>query len=225
MNFKNSLEPAGWTCITCSTGTYFPKFNGPRSPYDDPVFDAGWGFCLPSVELYDLFDAADARRDVTFYDLRNDQDRYSPSRDDTGLFNKKYLPRLEPKRAGSDPLNYDNNYRAIRYADVLLMAAEAEAQSGGANAEDYLNQVRPRAYGDNSHDYDASEGLLLEAIYTERRKELAGEGHRFFDLVRTKKAAAAINGFTEKKNEIFPIPLVELELALAQDRWKQNPGY
>jgi hypothetical protein len=221
----NSLEPAGWTCITCSTGTYFPKFNGPRSPYDDPVFDAGWGFCLPSVELYDLFDAADARRDVTFYDLRNDQDRYSPSRDDTGLFNKKYLPRLEPKRAGSDPLNYDNNYRAIRYADVLLMAAEAEAQSGGANAEDYLNQVRARAYGDNSHDYDASEGLLLEAIYTERRKELAGEGHRFFDLVRTKKAAAAINGFTEKKNEIFPIPLVELELALAQDRWKQNPGY
>jgi hypothetical protein len=65
----------------------------------------------------------------------------------------------------------------------------------------------------------------LEAIYTERRKELAGEGHRFFDLVRTKKAAAAIDGFTENKNEIFPIPLVELELALAQERWKQNPGY
>ena len=220
----NSLEPAGWECITCSTGTYFPKFNGPRS-LSDGIFDSGWGFCLPSVELYDLFDATDARRDVTFFDLRNKQDNYEPSRDDTGLFNRKYLPRLLPQRAGSDPLNYDNNYRAIRYADVLLMAAEAEAQSGGSNAEDYLNQVRERAYGDKSHDYKSSEGALLDAIYQERRKELAGEGHRFFDLVRTKKAAAAIDGFTANKNEIFPIPLIELELALAQDRWKQNPGY
>jgi len=220
-----SIEAAGWSTLNISSGTYFPKFNGPRSPYDDPVYDAGWGFCLPSVELYDLFDAADARRDVTFYDLRNDQDRYSPGRGDTGLFNKKYMPRLEPTRAGSDPLNYDNNYRAIRYADVLLMAAEAEAQSGGSNGEDYLNEVRARAYGDNSQDYTASEGTLLDAIYTERRKELAGEGHRFFDLVRTKKAAAAIEGFTENKNEVFPIPLTELKLADAVERWGQNPKY
>lgn len=221
----SSVMAASWTNINGSNGTYFPKFNGPRSPFADDVFDAGWGFCLPSVELYDLFDATDARRDVTFYDLRNDQDKYSPGRDDTGLFNRKYMPRLEPKRAGSDPLNYDNNYRAIRYADVLLMAAEAEAQSGGPNAEDYLNEVRARAYGDNSQDYTSSEGSLLEAIYTERRKELAGEGHRFFDLVRTKKAAAAIENFTENKNELFPIPLIELELAQAKERWGQNPGY
>lgn len=222
-----SVEAAGWVFIQGSTGTYFPKFNGPRSPYADPdsVFDSGWGFCLPSVELYDLFEANDSRRDITFYDLRDNQDIYSPGRDDSGLFNKKYMPRLEPKRAGSDPLNYDNNYRAIRYADVLLMAAEAEAQSNGSNAEDYLNEVRARAYGDNSHDYSATEGDLLEAIYTERRKELAGEGHRFFDLVRTKKAAATIDGFTENKNELFPIPLIELELAQAVERWGQNPGY
>ena len=221
----SSVMAAGWDNINGSNGTYFPKFNGPRSPFDDPVYDAGWGFCLPSVALYDMFDESDARRDVTFYDLREDQDRYSQGRDDTGLFNKKYMPRKEPSRAGSDPLNYDNNYRAIRYADVLLMAAEAEAQSGGADAENYLNQVRARAHGDNSQDYTASEGALLDAIYTERRKELAGEGHRFFDLVRTKKAAAAIDGFTENKNEIFPIPLIELNLALATERWGQNQGY
>lgn len=221
----SSVMAASWSNINGSNGNYFPKFNGPRSPYDDPVFDAGWGFCLPKVALYELYDAADARRDLTFYDLRNDQDRYSQGREDSGLFNKKYMPRAEPKRSGSDPLNYDNNIRAIRYADVLLMAAEAEAQSGGTNAEDYLNQVRARAYGDNSKDYQASEGALLEAIYTERRKELAGEGHRFFDLVRTKKAAANIEGFTENKNEIFPIPLIELKLVLAEERWGQNPGY
>ena len=219
------VEPAGWDCIICSEGSYFPKFCGPRSPYDNSEFVTGWGFCLPSQELYDLFDANDARRDVTFYDLRDEQDSYSQGRDDTGLFNKKYIPRKIDETAGSDPLNYANNYRSIRYADVLLMAAEAHAQSGGANAEDYLNQVRFRAYGDNSHDYSSAEGDLLEAIYAERRKELAGEGHRFFDLVRTNKAAAAIPGFTANKNEVFPIPLIELELANAVERWGQNQGY
>ena len=219
------VEPAGWNCIICSEGSYFPKFCGPRSPYDNSEFVTGWGFCLPSQELYDLYDEDDARRDVTIYDLRDQQDSYSQGRDDTGLFNKKYIPRKADDRAGSDPLNFANNYRSIRYADVLLMAAEADAQSGGANAETYLNQVRARAYGDNSHDYTAAEGDILEAIYSERRKELAGEGHRFFDLVRTGQAAAAIPGFIANKNEVFPIPLVELELANAVGRWGQNQGY
>ena len=228
------VEPAGWDCIICSEGSYFPKFCGPRSPYDNQEYVTGWGFCLPSQELYDLFDANDARRDVTFYDLRDQQDSYSQGRDDTGLFNKKYIPRKADDRAGSDPLNYANNYRAIRYADVLLMAAEADAQSGGANAVTYLNEVRARAYGDNSHDYPAAEDIdistglqvtILKAIYSERRKELAGEGHRFFDLVRTGQAAAAIPGFTANKNEVFPIPLIELELANAVERWGQNQGY
>ena len=219
------VEPAGWDCIICSEGSYFPKFCGPRSPYDNQEFVTGWGFCLPSQELYDLFDATDARRDVTFYDLRDQQDSYSQGRDDTGLFNKKYIPRKADDRAGSDPLNFANNYRSIRYADVLLMAAEADVLSGGANAETYLNEVRARAYGDSSHDFSAAEGDLLDAIYLERRKELAGEGHRFFDLVRTNKAAAAIPGFTANKNEVFPIPLIELELANAVGRWGQNQGY
>lgn len=218
------IQAASWSCIECSQGTYFPKFCGPRSPYDNPVYDAGWGFCLPSVELYDLFEDGDARREVTFYDLRDAQDSYSQGRDDTGLFNRKYLPRKGDDREGSDPLNYLNNYRSIRYADVLLMAAEAEARSGGSNAAEYLNQVRERAYGDTSHDYDGSEGELLEAIYLERRKELAGEGHRFFDLVRTNQAASHIEGFTTNKNEVFPIPLIELQLANATERWG-NPGY
>jgi len=219
------VEPAGWNCIICSEGSYFPKFCGPRSPYDNQEFVTGWGFCLPSQELYDLYEAGDARRDVTIYDLRDQQDSYSQGRDDTGLFNKKYIPRKADDRAGSDPLNFANNYRSIRYADVLLMAAEADVQSGGANAETYLNEVRARAYGDNSHDYTAAEGDLLEAIYLERRKELAGEGHRFFDLVRTGQAAAKIPGFTANKNEVFPIPLIELELANAVERWGQNQGY
>ena len=65
---------------------------------------------------------------------------------------------------------------------------------------------------------------ILEAIYLERRKEMAGEGHGFFDLVRTNRAASTIEGFTANKNEVFPIPLIELQLAQAEDRWG-NPGY
>jgi hypothetical protein len=172
-----------------------------------------------------LFSDNDARRDVTFYDLRSGDINYSLSRDDTGLFNLKYLPRKEDDRQGADPLNFANNYRSIRYADVLLMAAEAEAQSGNtSNAESYLNLVRARAYGNESNNYSASEGSLLDAIYLERRKELAGEGHYFFDLVRTGRAATTIPGFTNNKNEVFPIPLIELQLAQAEERWG-NPGY
>jgi len=219
------VEGASWGCPQCSEGSYFVKFNGPRSPYDNTIYEAGWGFNIPSLELYEEFDANDLRREVTFLDLRDVPDSYSPSRDNSGFFNKKYLPRKADERAGSDPLNYANNYRAIRYADVLLMAAEAEAQSGGANAENYLNQVRARAFGDNSHDYTSGEGAILEAIYNERRLEFAGEGHRFFDLVRTNKAASRINGFQAGKNEVFPIPQVELELANAIEKWGQNPGY
>lgn len=218
------VEGADWGCIQCSEGSYFVQFCGPRSPYDNPVYRSGWGFCLPSLELYGLFDDDVSRREVTFYDLREAQDSYSPGRDDTGLFNKKYMPRKADDRVGANPLNHANNYRSIRYADVLLMAAEAEAQSGGGNAQNYLNQVRARAFGNNSNDYTSGEGNLLEAIYNERRIELAGEGYRFFDLVRTNRAAAAIEGFTANKNEVFPIPLIELQLANAIDRWG-NQGY
>lgn len=221
----SGVEGASWSCIICSEGSYFVKFNGPRSPFNDSTFDAGWGFNIPSQEIYDAFDATDARRAVTFLDLRDKPDSYGHSRDNSGFFNRKYLPRLADPRAGSDPLNFANNYRAIRYADVLLMAAEAEAQSSGANAANYLNQVRARAFGNNSHDYTSGEGDLLEAIYNERRLEFVGEGLRFFDLVRTNKAASRIPNFKVNKNEIFPIPLVELQLANAVEKWGQNPGY
>ena len=235
-----SVEGAGWGCIQCSEGNYLPQNNAPRD-YSGPIYKSGWGISLPTQQLYDTFASGDSRRDATLFEPNAND--YTVSRENTGYYCKKYLPTQanENSRMGSDPLNYENNYRAIRYADVLLMAAEAEAQSGGVNAADYLNLVRARAFGDNSHDYPYDgESNLLEAIYDERRLELATEGHRYFDLVRTGKAKAAYDAyntsiagsdvfgeisFDENKNEIFPIPLVELELANATSRWGQNPGY
>ena len=235
-----SVEGAGWGCIQCSEGNYLPQNNAPRD-YTGPVYKFGWGFSLPTQQLYDAYSNGDQRRDITILEPKLTE--YSPSRENTGYFSKKYLPTQENEdtRTGSDPLNYDNNYRSIRYSDVLLMAAEAAAQSSGANSISYLNQVRNRAFGNNSHDYPYNgESDLLVAIADERRLEFAGEGHRFFDLVRTGKAKAAFDNynstrpnptpeteinFTVNKNEVFPIPLVELELANAIGTWGQNPGY
>ena len=237
-----SVEGAGWGCIVCSEGTYMPKFNNPRSPYENDTYIAGWGFSLPTPLLYNAFEVGDSRRDLTILDVRTDTTR-DKSREDTGFFTKKYVVNAtnDGSRNGADPLNFENNYRAIRYADVLLMAAEAHANNNNASkAESYLNQVRERAFGDNSQNYTSSEGTLDDAIFNERRLELAAEGHYFFDLVRTGRAKAAFDSYnsnyasgetrpaiqyTENKNEFLPIPLVELELANAIDRWGQNEGY
>ena len=90
-------------------------------------------------------------------------------------------------------------------------------------AQSYLNRVRQRAFGDNMHNISATGATLTESIYNERRVELVGEGHRFFDLVRTGKAAQEINGFKTDKHEVFPIPAIEIQLT--GNRWAQNPNY
>jgi hypothetical protein len=100
-------------------------------------------------------------------------------------------------------------------ADSYLM--EAEALGGtGARAQALLDAVRARVGL-------ASTPVSLAAIKAERRAELAGEGHRFFDLVRWGDAAAklASRGFKAGKNEVFPIPYKELQ----NTKLVQNPGY
>jgi hypothetical protein len=104
----------------------------------------------------------------------------------------------------------------------LLMAAEANSRGNldGGKALIYLNRVRQRA---GLSPINASGDQLTQAIYNDRRVELVGEGHRFFDLVRTGRASSEIDGFIEGKSEIFPIPSLEVELT--GGRWSQNPGY
>ena len=139
----------------------------------------------------------------------------------TGYYNRKYLPR-QNDNLGDANLTQPNNYRAIRYADVLLMAAEALNRGGidDAQARAYLNMVRDRA---GLAPVDDSGTSLTEQIYMDRRSEMIGEGHRFFDLVRTGRAEQFIDGFTTGKNEVFPIPLEEIQFA--QGNWDQNAGY
>ena len=104
------------------------------------------------------------------------------------------------------------------------MAAEAFNRSGNdLKGRTYLNLVRRRAFADLNHDITASNAALTDFIWAERRVELLGEGHRFFDLVRTGKAATSITGFKAGKNELFPIPFEEIQFSAGN--WSQNSGY
>ena len=115
-------------------------------------------------------------------------------------------------------MNYQQDDYIIRLADTYLMEAEALVQGGGdiARAATLLNAVRARVGL-------APIAATLDNIYNERRLELATEGHRWFDLVRTGQAPTvlAFKGFKANKNEVLPIPLFELN----NTKLVQNPGY
>ncbi|MEN2400137.1 RagB/SusD family nutrient uptake outer membrane protein [Flavobacterium sp. MC2016-06] len=230
------VEGAGFGCLQCSEGNVAVGFSGVRN-FSGPLFSSGFSFNIPTKESADAFEAGDKRKDVAILDIvafaaaNASYDNgagvsYGKGNEDTGYFNRKYLPRKRSSAAAGDlNLTNPNNYRAIRYADVLLMAAEAYNRGGidDGKARGYLNQVRRRAFGDSNHDIAASGAALTDFILAERRVELFGEGHRFFDLVRTGKAVGTIAGFKANKNELFPLPIEEIQFA--NGNWQQNPGY
>ncbi len=221
-------EGASFDCLQCSSGNVAVGFNGIRN-YTGPLFDSGYSFNVPTAETYSAYDADDKRRDVAVLDIEawaaSTGATYGTGYEHTGYFNRKYIARKGDQNLGDQNLTNPNNYRSIRYADVLLMAAEAlnRGNISDERARTYLNQVRRRAFGNTSHDVVSGGTNLTNDIWRERRLELVGEGHRFFDLVRTGKAASAINGFVAGKHEVFPVPFEEIQLS--NGNWEQNPNY
>ena len=221
------VEGAGFGCLQCSEGNVAVGFNGIRN-YNGPTFDSGFSFNIPVQEVFDAFETGDNRRDVAILDINawaaSTGATFSEGFEHTGFYNRKYIARKGDLNTGDANLTNPNNYRAIRYADVLLMAAEALNRGGisDTRALEYLNRVRRRAFGDMNHDISDSGNTLTQVIYNERRLELVGEGHRFFDLVRTGNGNL-INGFTVDKNELFPVPIEEIQFS--NGNWSQNPGY
>jgi starch-binding outer membrane protein, SusD/RagB family len=221
-------EGGSYGCLECLEGNPAVGFHGIRG-YKGPVYGDGNSYNLPTADLYNAYDINDLRRDATVLDIEAWKDAHPEVEyvigggGHTGYYNNKYLKRADELGPPDNDLTSPVNYRVIRFSDVLLMAAEAHNRKSGADdatAREYLNLVRDRA---NMPDINLSGSALTEAIWAERRLELGGEGHRFFDLVRTGKAADAIDGFVAGKHELFPIPQVEIDLAGAG--WKQNPGY
>jgi len=221
----SDLEGAGFGCLQCSEGNVAVGFNGIRN-YTGPIFDSGFSFNVPTQEVVDEFEDGDVRKDVAILDIEAwasaNSATFGVGFEHTGYFNRKYIARKGDLNTGDANLTNPNNYRAIRFADVLLMASEAlnRGAISDTRALTYLNRVRSRA---TLPSVSFTGSNLTNAIYHERRVELVGEGHRFFDLVRTGRAAQEIDGFVSGKHEVFPIPLIEIQLS--GNRWAQNPGY
>ncbi len=222
------VEGAGFGCLQCSEGNVAVGFSGVRG-YSGPLFTPGFSFNVPVQEVVDAFEEGDLRKDVAILDIEawsaQTGATFTTGFEHTGYFNRKYLPRVRSSQAAGDlNLTNPNNYRAIRFADVLLMAAEAYNRGGidDTKAQNYLNRVRERAFGNSSKNSTSTGEALRDEIYLERRLELVGEGHRFFDLVRTGRGNE-IDGFSPNKNELFPIPIEEIQFS--NGNWTQNTGY
>lgn len=200
----------------------------------------GWGFNRPSMDLMHSFETNDPRLEATVIHLGEVLDSVAiagdvPTPDETrdGDGNLIEVEAYNQKvwTTGTDVASqWGHNRRILRYADVLLMAAEALNENGNPEeALAYLNDVRERAReGNPSILPDATEtdqDLLRDIIIEERRHELALEGHRFWDLIRTGKATAVLGplGFVPGKHELLPIPQSEMDLI--QNEWQPNPGW
>ena len=200
----------------------------------------GWGFNRPTLDLRNSFETGDPRLEATIIDLgeildgieiKGDGTTPDETRDnedniiEVECYNQKvWVP-------GDNTITqYAHNRRLIRYADVLLMAAEALNENNkSGQALQYLNLVRERARQENTSILpditETGKDALRDIIIRERRSELAMEGHRFWDLVRTGKAASVLGplGFVEGKNEWLPVPQNEIDIS--QGTLTQNPNW
>ncbi len=231
IQYSNASPYYNWGGTTRGQGNYAVQQCGIRGLTGSSPYAAGWSTNLPTQDLANAYQAGDKRKDVTCLDIeayKNANPSFGityqvPPYKNTGLYNQKYLPR-KGETSGQIELNYLNNQRIIRLAEVYLMYAEANNRKStpdDATAQQYLNKVRQRAFGDSNHGIIATGNTLKEAIWTERRLELGMEGDRFFDLVRTGQAATKLKGFIAGKNEVFPIPQTEIEVS----GLTQNAGY
>ncbi len=183
----------------------------------------GWGFNTPSLSLVNAYEPGDVRKaatiifaGTTLYDGRVVPNTVSNPRYNYKAYSSAY----------TDAWETDTDIKYLRYAEVILMKAEALNELNSTSAAiPLLNQIRNRAGLANTT--AASQADVRTAIWKERRVEMAFEHDRFFDLVRTGQAVAAfaVDGktFVTGKNELFPLP--QSFITQAAGLSTQNPGY
>jgi hypothetical protein len=209
-------------------GSQFAQIQGIRG-----IPNLGWGFNAPSQILMDSYETGDPRKAASVIADGDVLDGKKVKADASGykFFNKKAYTNLTERGIYGRPPEAQGtwvNIRVIRYADVILMHAEAACEMGDTNeALAKLEMIRARARGgDNSilpkiTTTDINE--LRAKIHQERRIELAMEWERFYDLVRWDEAKSVIPNFVAGKHELFPIPQTEIDKS--EGIITQNPGY
>jgi hypothetical protein len=191
----------------------------------------GWGFNVPTQALADAFEPGDPRRDATiiFRGETTPEGDAVPTSVPNPMYNQKaYVPSSYYVSGFNQ--GADQNIRVLRYAEILLMNAEAANELGDiSKAENSLNQVRARARQGNPNilaDVTTTDKDQLRlAIWHERQVELAMEFDRYFDVIRQGRAAEIFGpkGWKANKNEVWPIPSDEIDLSAGV--LTQNPGY
>ena len=217
-NSRESLFEIQCSDLGQSTGTDVPYFEyayhqGPRG--NNPSNMQGWGFCVPSDDLIKFFkDRGETIRPATtllYSGTTTPEGDYISEKCDNPVYNGKVYTPSAYNDWSYNGYGFDHNVRILRYSDVLLMYAEAVARKAKEYAKSSLtgqaafDWVRDRAGL-------APVGLSVDAVLDERRAELAMEEDRFFDLVRTGKAASVLKGDKECKNNVFPIPANQIQL-------------
>ncbi|KQT18424.1 hypothetical protein ASG31_06790 [Chryseobacterium sp. Leaf404] len=230
-NFNHLFRPAGefgsesvievnCQCSSQFGGSQYAEVQGVRNQY-------GWGFFTPSAALESAFESGDIRKELTILregEITPEGDLIKKGDPQAGnTWNQKaYVPTsVNDASCGYGSIQ---NIRILRFAEILLINAEAANELGNtAMAVTNLNKVRNRAGLVNTT--ASAQGTLRTAIWQERRVELAMEGDRFVDLVRTGQAATVLAsyGYKANKNEVFPIPLNSINQS--NGVLSQNPGY
>ncbi|MDX1477533.1 MAG: RagB/SusD family nutrient uptake outer membrane protein [Saprospiraceae bacterium] len=248
----NPLYTSDWGWFEGIDGNGIVQLCGVRGLCEDhPFYQAGWGFMLPTQSLWDHYLSDDTyRRDAAIISVDElaqeiadagascnpvvDLTQGNPV-DYTGYWQEKfcnYKNYVGNNVNGGDPnLTKDANVYVIRYADVLLMLAEALHRGSGSDGQamGYIDQVRERAAGpgDNTGNFRTAAQVMadqgwsfLDLIWYERRAELALEGDRWYDLVRSGRAASSLFAGDPIRSTNFderhlwlPIALEELSVA------------
>ncbi len=235
----------------------YNNFEAPNNGYDqiapmtgirgDALNGGGWSVAVPTLAVFDTWDAEDYRRAVsmqteaTINDTIVDYTQFDKSGHEHAA-NQPYIAkyiRFPGDFARGNARATSHNYSMIRYAEVLLIAAEAAVELGdNASAITYINQVRARARSGGSWKNtpasaapaDISGTVTVTDVLEERRLELAFECKRWYDIARRKIgstvfSASGLEG--EKPNftdddYLMPLPEDELE---RNGNLTQNPGY
>jgi hypothetical protein len=212
-------------------GNHWMVMYGIREQWSYP-YGNGWGGATVNPKLWNTFDENDTRRSASIISISEesiDFENESKQREYTGFYNKKYSPMVDEegnsvvieKGGVNFMIGQFQDYVSIRYADVLLMAAEL----GSPNAQDYFDEVRTRAYQDNFSPLTVTQ----ENIMKERQLEFALEGHRYWDLLRQGISVAAeeiaesttvLNGGAPATKTIQAAKIVETQ-GLQQIPWTQ----
>ena len=218
INYISEGGVRSWDAPIATGGNIFAVLTGIPAIKGSSDYQEGWGFGPVRKAAYDMYDETDIRRDGGILNFTKYAEEtgasYTPRwEDEGGYFLKKYIARVGGNHGylADANMNHGNNERVYRYAETLLNAAELSVLLG-QDGSSYLKQVRDRAQCQDT-------GVSRDDIIQERHKEFVGEGKRYWDLIRTGKAATVLTAsnhdwrtvsWTESK-KYWPIPQSEID--------------